>query len=505
MRTFLRQHRLQPLLDDISPLALSSNEDRSVNFASQRNSATILKVSVTGTGACLQGNVEPFITLPGKACCTGLAYSEETKDLYVADSQDKGGIYLIDAAGHDNKPSYVKVFVNGLEKRAYDLAIASSGEVSLTDVEARKIGIIINSHDVVYVVGSGKEETSDGYQETISFVQPTGLCSEGRSLYVADTGAGALKLITKPRPMARLLESVSALYTSHGIHSPATSIEDCVASLNKTTAYFETAIKEAKESSGGRKTVEGPHRVRSSKTVQRVRMTVEALKNIKKNVLSVNSAYVSHIQPKSLVSLIVEHFNSKMREIYEVPTVLQYTYQFPDAVQETVKRVTNCGFSYFTSRGSYYEVPEGMVAFDEMPKIPRPPKTPGSQGDIELLRKWANDYGKATRQLSVRAKSTKDNPGTLPISAYRRCSLANNPLMSREDMRDNISSEEDRTDVVGEGEEGEEEEDCSFNENFDGSLSIDTSQAVSPLVFTKDSMVLISKMTKLQAIFYWEN
>ena len=102
-----------------------------------------------------------------------------------------------------------------------------------------------------------------------------------------------------------------------------------------------------------------------------------------------------------------------------------------------------------------------MVAFDEMPKLPRPPKTPGSQGEVVLLRKWANEYGKATRQLSVRAKSTKDNPGTLPISAYGRRSLDNNPLMSLEDMRGNISSEEDRTDVVGEREEGEEE-DCSF-------------------------------------------
>ena len=34
--------------------------------------------------------------------------------------------------------------------------------------------------------------------------------------------------------------------------------------------------------------------------------------------------------------------------------------------------------------------------------------------------------GKATRQLSVRAKSTKDNPGILPISAYVRYVLTGN-------------------------------------------------------------------------------
>ena len=46
--------------------------------------------------------------------------------------------------------------------------------------------------------------------------------------------------------------------------------------------------------------------------------------------------------------------------------------------------------------------------------------------EVTELRKWAREYGKATRQLSVRAKSTKDNPGTLPISAYGRCVLTAN-------------------------------------------------------------------------------
>lgn len=40
---------------------------------------------------------------------------------------------------------------------------------------------------------------------------------------------------------------------------------------------------------------------------------------------------------------------------------------------------------------------------------------------------------------------------------------------------------------------GKKGEDCSINENFDGRSIIDTSQAVSPLVFTKDSVVLISQ------------
>ena len=63
---------------------------------------------------------------------------------------------------------------------------------------------------------------------------------------------------------------------------------------------------------------------------------------------------------KPLVTLLIEHFNSIMRSIYEMPTVQQFCYQFSAAVEETLKRISNCGFSYFTSRDSYYDVPEGV-------------------------------------------------------------------------------------------------------------------------------------------------
>ena len=52
----------QSLLDGIRPLALTSNEERSVIFVSQRDSSTILKVTVICTGACLCGDAEPFVT-----------------------------------------------------------------------------------------------------------------------------------------------------------------------------------------------------------------------------------------------------------------------------------------------------------------------------------------------------------------------------------------------------------------------------------------------------------
>ena len=79
--------------------------------------------------------------------------------------------------------------------------------------------------------------------------------------------------------------------------------------------YFEAAINKAKINAGGRATVEGPHGVPSSKTVGSIRMTLEALKSIQGQIQSVDATSVHHVCPKSLVTLIVEHFNSRMREV----------------------------------------------------------------------------------------------------------------------------------------------------------------------------------------------
>ena len=265
------------------------------------------------------------------------------------------------------------------------MTITSPGEVFFTDVDKRQIGEEIKRREVEYVVGSGRDERHNGCQESASFVQPTGLCSEGDSLYVTDTGTGALKLITPTKPIAKFLENVRVLDSSDGIHSPMPLVESCISSIEKAKADFEKAVEDAKCNSAGRKIVEGLHGVPSSKTIGSVRMTLEALKKIKNNISAINPSYVARIQPKSLVTLIVEHFNSKMREVYEVLTVIQYACQFPEAVEETVKRITNCGFSYFTNRESYYEVPENMVSFEAKPKIPRLPKRPGTQEDVLVL------------------------------------------------------------------------------------------------------------------------
>ena len=156
--------------------------------------------------------------------------------------------------------------------------------------------------------------------------------------------------------------------------------------MEEVVFYFEEAITAARARVGGRTSVEGPHGVPSSKTISGTRMTLEALKRIQREIEAVHRDYVSKVNVKAFVTLLIEHFNSKVRPIYDMPTVQQFCTQFSAAIEETLKRISNCGFRYFTSRYSYNDVSDGMVVFKEIPKVPSPVASKGCNEDVEKIR-----------------------------------------------------------------------------------------------------------------------
>ena len=246
------------------------------------------------------------------------------------------------------------------------------------------------------------------------------------------------------------------LDTSHGIHNNQHSdLLTVISIMKEAVSYFEEAITAARARVGGRTSVEGSHGVPSSKTISGTRMTLEALKRIQREIEAVHQDYVSKVNVQALVTPLIEHFNSKMRSIYDMPTVQQFCYQFSAAAEETLKRISNCGFSYFSSRYWHYDVSDGMIVFKEISKVPSPVARKGCKEDVEKIRQWARTYGDSTRQLSVRAKSTKDNPGTLPISTYGRRRLPNNPA-SLEDVTERLEEERVTANVNEENVEREE-------------------------------------------------
>lgn len=114
-----------------------------------------------------------------------------------------------------------------------------------------------------------------------------------------------------------------------------------------------------------------------------------------------------------------------------------------------------------------------------------------------VLQKLENEYGKATRQLSVRAKSTKDNPGTLPISAYGNRMFGRNPLTSLEEICQDIRTE-GNTSTSKEVKEEKREDVNDIRVTFDGSAD---NEAECNVVLAKGSVVLISQDDQVSGSF----
>ena len=59
------------------------------------------------------------------------------------------------------------------------------------------------------------------------------------------------------------------------------------------------------------------------------------------------------------------------------------------------------------------------LPFRDLPSLSSVPSSVEmAKDDQKLMRDWRDSFGKPARQLTVRSQGTKDNVGTLPLSAY---------------------------------------------------------------------------------------
>ena len=86
--------------------------------------------------------------------------------------------------------------------------------------------------------------------------------------------------------------------------------------------------------------------------------------------------FKGEITLNSLLTLVCEWLFSDVRSRFdfEMPLMLQFIHLFGSNLQESLKRMTACGFCYYTSRKSYYPCPQVSLGlhFLTFPKMPVP-------------------------------------------------------------------------------------------------------------------------------------
>ena len=84
------------------------------------------------------------------------------------------------------------------------------------------------------------------------FSQPTAVCIDGRTLFVADTAVGAIKMITPTNSLCEFLGQVDLLCKSFGVHLKgvqveAHAIDEAVTSLSKISLSCDACVKEVQD------------------------------------------------------------------------------------------------------------------------------------------------------------------------------------------------------------------------------------------------------------------
>ena len=152
--------------------------------------------------------------------------------------------------------------------------------------------------------------------------------------------------------------------------------------------------------------------------------TVESVQMLKCGLEMLQQVLESHgydaLNLLSCMTLDVANIHSVVHHKDPLCTVLDYTRNFGNAAKEGLKKTTHWVPIYFTSPKSWYPVPERAMFLSAKPVIQPFPAVPMTPQCVQVLRDWAQTFGAAARQRSVRQETAMSRAGTLPSYLYQR-------------------------------------------------------------------------------------
>ena len=122
------------------------------------------------------------------------------------------------------------------------------------------------------------------------------------------------------------------------------------------------------------------------------------------------------------MTLDVANIHSVVHHKDPLCTVLDYARNFGNAAKEGLKRTTHWAAIYFRNPAYFsYSVPDcAMFLSPTEPVIQTFPAVPMTPQCVEVLTDWAQTFGAAARQRSVRQETAMSRAGTLPSYLYQR-------------------------------------------------------------------------------------
>ena len=145
--------------------------------------------------------------------------------------------------------------------------------------------------------------------------------------------------------------------------------------------------------------LQGLDGVCSPQTVRDLELAVSTLKHIVSSIQQISPDYAIKLDLASLTTLVVENLFAEMREGNDMPLMLQFAHRLSSSLREHEM--------WLQLLHKFAGVLQQADWFSSVTKR-----------QLDEMQRWREEFGQSVRQVTVRNKSTKDNPGTLPINCY---------------------------------------------------------------------------------------
>ena len=184
-------------------------------MVSDNHSQSAFQVSISNNGAFLQGTVSLVIKLPETGNPLGLAFDESS--VHVANSRSDGRITKFNLAMSESLLIVKNITPNCHTVHRVD--VSTDGNIVFTDWGSRLVqSLLPRTSEIQVLAGSGANKSRDGSSLAASFSQPTALCIKEKTMYVADTVVGAIKVNTQTNSLGKFLELLDLLCRIFGVH-----------------------------------------------------------------------------------------------------------------------------------------------------------------------------------------------------------------------------------------------------------------------------------------------
>ena len=358
-----------------------------------------------------------------------LIYSIVTigETIYIGSSHHgNGGIFRIYCNSANTKPMVLLKNgseccgnVHGIATYMQGIAFSDTGtkQIKYLDLSQAKES---DGYVVDVIAGTGVAGNIDGLNA--SFQQPTALCVERNSIFVIDSASGRLCLITHTDALISFLTHLHLFATTCGLYvkdegKTKTSLKTVIENINAVSQYFVRAVDDVKELSG-KSNPQGPEGACSSQCISDLTMMIEGLQRVHDAIERCMPLFPFDIYAAG--TLVVEHLFSVMRQGNETPLMLEFAHRFASSCRELMKQLCSCPFKYFTHKASYYQRGKIPVPYAQLPQMRAVTHHPIRIDDETKLKDWRAIYGQSVRQQSVRAMTTKDKAGTMPLYVYSK-------------------------------------------------------------------------------------